>query len=111
MKGFGGLPGGNMQGMLKQVQKMQEQLQKTAEQAESFTADGQAGGGVVKAVVNGKMQIESIEVDPSILNADDREVLQEAIMVAVNSALTVVQERKREALEKVTGGMPIPGLF
>lgn len=113
MKGFGGFPGGGggMQGMLKQVQKMQEQLQKAAEDAENFTAEGQAGGAVVKAVVNGKNQIVSLEIEKDIINPDDKEILQEAVMVAINNALSTIQNKKKETMEKVTGGMPIPGLF
>lgn len=109
MKGFPG--GGNIQGMLKQAQKMQEQLQKSQQESEKMTGEAQAGGGAVKAVANGKNQVISLEISKDAVDPSDVEVLQEMILLAVNGALTDVQEKVKAELAKITGGMNIPGLF
>lgn len=112
MKGFGGFPGGgNMQGLLKQAQKMQEQMKKTQDEMDKLIADGNAGGGAVKTVANGKGELLSIELSKEAVDPNDIEVLQEMILVAVNSALSTAREKAKAELEKVTGGFSIPGLF
>ena len=109
-KGFPGIPG-NMQALVKQAQKMQQDLAKAQEEAQSLTAEGSSGGGMVKVVVTGKMQIESITINPEVVNKDDIEMLQDLVKAATNDALTRVQESTRAAVGKVTGGMNLPGLF
>ncbi len=109
-KGFSGIPG-NMQALMKQAQKMQEQMQKVQEEAEQFTAEGTAGGGMVKAVVNGKNQLASIIIDPQVVSPGDIEMLQDLIVAAVNEGQKKVQENLKGKLSGVTGGMSIPGLF
>lgn len=109
MKGFPG--GGNMQAMLKQAQKMQEQLQRSQQEAEKMTGEAQAGGGAVKAVANGKNQIVSLDISKDAVDPSDVEVLQEMVLLAVNGALSSVQDKVKAELSKVTGGMNIPGLF
>ncbi|RMG40624.1 MAG: YbaB/EbfC family nucleoid-associated protein [Candidatus Dadabacteria bacterium] len=109
-RGFGGVPG-NMQAMLKQAQKLQEKIQKTREEAENLTAEGTAGGGVVKVVASGRNLIESVEIAPEAVNPDDVEMLQDLVLAAANSALQGVQDKVKAEMEKVAGGMNIPGLF
>ena len=109
-KGFGGVPG-NMQALMKQAQKMQADLAKAQADAENFTADAQAGGGVVRAVANGKNQLLSIEIKKEAVNPDDVELLQEMVLLAVNGALEKVQEFTKSTLSKAAGGVNIPGLF
>ena len=109
-KGFGGVPG-NLQGLMKQAQKMQEQLQKTQEEIENYSAEGQSGGGMVRATANGKNKLLSISIDSEVVNPDDVEMLQDLVLAAVNNALSKVQEHVKEEMGKVTGGMSVPGLF
>ena len=107
--GFNGVPG-NMQALVRQAQQMQEKLKKKQEEAKAFTAEISAGGGAITVVVNGESKIVSIKFNnPEILN--DAEMLQDLIMVAVNEALTKVQEQVQTEIGKVTGGINIPGLF
>lgn len=109
-KGFGGGLPKNMQGLMKQAQQMQDKLKAAQEEAKTLTAEGSAGGGVVKAVANGKHQVESLEIDKSMIDPEDVDILQETVMAAVNAALTNVSKEMEEKLSKVTGGMNIPGL-
>ena len=109
-KGFSGLPG-NMNEILKQAQKMQEKLQKAQEESANFTADASSGGGMVKAVANGKNQIAALEINKEVVNPADIEMLQDLVVAAVNEALQKVQASVKNELGKLTGGMNIPGLF
>ncbi len=107
---FKGMPG-NIQGMMKQAQKMQAQLQKVQEEAGNTTADGSAGGGVIKVVANGKNKLVSVFVDKSALTLEYLEMLPDLFLAAANDALEKVQEAQRKEMEKITGGMNLPGLF
>ncbi len=110
-KGFGGLPG-NMGNLMKQAQKMQADMQRLQAQAEQEVAEGNSGGGLVKAVCNGKNQLVSLEIDAKAIDPSDKEMLQDLIVSAVNQALTSVQDNIRAQMEKITGGMGgLPGLF
>ena len=108
-KGFGGMPG-NMQAMMKQAQKMQKDLAKAQEEAESLTGEGTAGGGMVTAVADGKNKIVSLTIEKDVVDPEDIEMLQDLVQAAVNDALTKVQEEVQATLGKVTGGMQIPGM-
>lgn len=108
-KGFPGMPG-NMQGLLKQAQKMQEDLLKAQEKSAQLTAEAQSGGGMVKVVVNGKNRLVSLSIEREVVNPDDVEMLQDLIVAAVNEGFSKVQEAQKEEINKITGGMPIPGL-
>lgn len=108
-KGFGGLPG-NMQGLLKQAQKMQEQLLKAQEEAGNLTMEGSAGGGAVRVVANGKNKLLSVTIAREAVSPDDVEMLQDLVLAAANDALERVQEKMRGEMSKLTGGMNIPGL-
>ena len=109
-KGFGGLPG-NMQGLMQQAKKMQEQLQKLQEDSQNITAEGTAGGGMVKAIVNGKQELVSLAIDPQVVNPSDVEMLQDLVVAAVNDASRKAGEQVKEKMGGITGGMNIPGLF
>ena len=110
VKGFGGMPG-NMQAMMKQAQKMQQDLQKAQEEAKTMTAEGSAGGGMVRAVAGGDNRIVSIHIEKQVVDPEDVEMLQDLIVAACNEALTKVQEKVQERLSQVTGGLNIPGLM
>ena len=97
--------------MLRQAQQMQAQLQKIQElqeELETMTAEGTAGGGVVKVVMTGKQTIESVEIDPEAL--EDVELLQDLIAAAFNDAISKTQELAAAKMGSITGGMNIPGL-
>jgi len=109
MKGFGGMPT-NMQGILKQAQKIQKEMQRVNEECEAFTAEESSGGGAVRVVVNGRTEIETLEISAEVLAAGDREMLQDLIIAAANQALARVRQNTKEKLAQVTGGVNIPGL-
>jgi len=108
MKGFK-MPG-NMQDMMRQAQKLQADLQKVQAESQNLTAEASAGGGVVKAKVNGKQELMSLTISPEVVNKDDVEMLQDLICAAVNEALVNVKNQTNDAMKKVTGGISIPGL-
>jgi DNA-binding YbaB/EbfC family protein len=111
MKGFKGLPGGaNMQGLLQQAQKMQKDMARAQEEAEAFESEGSAGGGAVKVRVNGKYEVLSVEIKPEAVDPSDVEMLQDAIRIACNDALTKIKDNTQTKLSSVTGGLSIPGL-
>lgn len=101
----------NMQHMMKQVKKMQEQMLKAQEQLGTKTIEGSAGGGVVTVQVNGHKQILSLNIKPEVVDPEDIEMLQDLVMTAVNDALAKAEELANEDMSKYTGGLKIPGLF
>ncbi len=100
-----------MAGMLKQAQKMQEQMSKLQEEAATKTVEATSGGGMVTAVVNGKQQLVSIKIEKDVVDPSDIEMLQDLIEAAVNEGLRKSQELLSSEMGKLTGGMNIPGLF
>lgn len=108
--GFGGM--GNMQKMMKQVQKMQSDMAKLQEELANKLVEATAGGGAVKIVMNGKQQVQQLEIDPEILNPDDVEMIQDILIAAFNEALRKSQDMVSGDMNKITGGMKMPpGLF
>lgn len=101
---------GNMNKMMKQVQKMQTEMAKVQEELEEKTVEATAGGGAVKVIANGKNEILEIVLDPEILDPDDAEMVQDIIMAACNEALREAQEMVTSEMSKVTGKMNIPGM-
>ncbi|HET9962385.1 MAG TPA: YbaB/EbfC family nucleoid-associated protein [Nitrospiraceae bacterium] len=104
-------PFGNMSGILKQAQAMQEQMARIQEQAAAKTVSGTAGGGIVTVTVNGAMDIVSVKIDPEVIKSGDVEMLQDLVVAAGNDALKKSREMMAEEMKSVTGGMKIPGLF
>ncbi|MBS4024642.1 MAG: YbaB/EbfC family nucleoid-associated protein [Clostridia bacterium] len=102
---------GNMNKMMKQVQKMQADMAKMQEELAERTVEATAGGGAVKVVANGKQEVVSIAISPEAVDPDDVEMLQDMILAAVNEALRKAQEMVSGEMGKITGGMKIPGLF
>lgn len=103
--------GGNMNKMMKQVQKMQQDMAKMQEELGNRTVETSAGGGVVKVVVSGKQEIVNITLKPEAVDPDDVEMLQDLLITAVNDALRQSQEMVAKEMGKLTGGLNIPGLF
>ncbi len=106
------MPGGmgNMSGMMKKVQKMQKEMAKVQQELESKEVEATAGGGVVKAVVNGKKELVSLNIDPEAMDPEDVEMTQDLIIAAVNEAIAKAEKMMEEGMAKVTGGMNIPGM-
>ncbi len=100
----------NMNQMMKQVKKMQEQMMKAQEEPGSKTVEGTAGG-VVTVVANGHKKIVSIAIKPEAVDPEDVEMLQDLVLTAVNDALNQADELANKDMGKFTGGMKIPGLF
>ena len=101
----------NMNQMMKQVKKMQEQMMKAQEELGSKMVEGTAGGGVVTVSCNGHKKITNIVIKPEAVDPDDVEMLQDLVLTAVNDALTKADELANNDMGKLTGGMKIPGLF
>ena len=111
-KGMGGGPN-NMQAMLRQAQKMQEEMAEKQAQLEEKEYDIQAGGGVVSVKINGKKEILAIDIKPEIVDPDDVETLSDILVAAVNEAIKRVESVNNAEMEKITGsmGMGMPGMF
>ena len=109
-KGMGGGPQ-NMQAMLRQAQKMQEDMAALQEDLDSREYDISAGGGVVGVKINGKKEILSIDIKPEIVDPDDIETLSDILVAAVNEAIKRVETTNSEEMDKITKGMNMPGMF
>ncbi len=99
-----------MQGMLKQIQKMQAEMEKTQAELANKIVSEESGGGMVKATANGKKEILSIEIESEIINSGDKEMLEDLVVAAVNKALESAGKLAEEELANVTKGMIPPGL-
>jgi len=111
-KGFGGgMMPGNMNNILKQAQKMQENMQKMQEELETKEVEASVGGGAVTVKVNGKKEVVDITIKPEVVDPEDIEMLQDLVLSAVNEALRSVDDMQSSQMNKATGGMNIPGLF
>ena len=101
----------NMQQMMKQARKMQEQLAAAQDKLKDVEVSASTGGGMVKVVATGEMTIKSIEISPDAVDPEDVELLQDMVLAAVNDALASAQQAAGAQMSAVTGGMNIPGLF
>ncbi len=100
----------NMDQLFKQVQKMQAEMEKIQADLENQSIEGSAGGGMVRAVVNGKRDLLEVKIDPEVVKADETEMLEELICAAVNQAQQKATELQADSMSKLTGGMPMPGM-
>lgn len=110
-RGFQGMPGGNMQAMMRQAQKLQQTMMEKQAELEAREYEASAGGGVVTAKVNGKKELLALTIKPEAVDPDDVEMLEDTVMAAVNEALRAASEATEKEMGKLTGGMNIPGLF
>ena len=107
-RGMGGFGGGNMNNMIRQAQKMQQDMIKAQEELESKSYEAGAGGGVVTAVVSGKKELVSVTIDPEAVDPDDVEMLQDLIVAAVNEAMRKANEGVASQMSRLTGGLNLP---
>ena len=108
--GFGGMPPGGMNNLMKQAQKMQKQMAQMQEELKEKTLEASSGGGAVKVVINGEKLIESLEISEDVL--DDVEMLQDLIMTAINEGMRQMEEQINSQMSRITGGMGLPpGMF
>jgi DNA-binding YbaB/EbfC family protein len=105
-KGFG--PLGNI---MKQAQELQERLTRVQEEAAAKTVEASAGGGMVTVVINGRLQVVALRIEPEVMKSGDTEMLQDLVIAAVNQGIRAAQDMMAEEMKKVTGGLQIPGLM
>ena len=111
-KGFNGFPGGgNMQQMIKQAQKMQQDMAKMQEELEEKEVTASAGGGAVTVTATSKKVIKSIEISPDAVDPEDVEMLQDMVVAAVNEAMRKAEAEAAQNMSKLTGGLNLGGLF
>ena len=110
--GFRGMPGGgNPAAMMRQVQKMQQDMLRMQEEMEAKTYSATTGGGMVKATVTGKRELQALEINPEAVDPDDVEMLQDMIIAAVNEAMRAAETDTANNMSRLTGGMNLGGLF
>ena len=110
--GFRGMPGGmNQAAMMKQAQKMQQDLLRMQEEQENKTYTAKAGGGMVTATVNGKHEVTALEINPEAVDPDDVEMLQDMVIAAVNEAMRNADADAAQNMSRLTGGLNLGGLF
>ncbi|MDQ0202394.1 YbaB/EbfC family nucleoid-associated protein [Pectinatus haikarae] len=104
--------GGNMAGMMKKVQKLQQQMAKMQDDLKEKTVEVSSGGGVIKVIMNGEKQVVSLTIDPSAVDPQDVEMLQDLISAAINESVKKVDDMMASEMGKLTGGLNIPpGMF
>lgn len=102
---------GGMANLMKQANQMQLKMKKLQDELAQKNYDGTAGGGAVKVTVNGEHFIKAIAINADVMKSGDVEMLQDLIMAATNDAIKVAKETSTKEMEKITGGMNIPGMF
>ena len=102
MKGFGNI--------MKEAQKLQQQMEKMQEEVAQKKVEATAGGGMVTVTANGKQELLSIKLDPEVINKDDAQMLEDLVLAACNEALRKSRELVQQEMGKLTGGLKIPGL-
>jgi len=102
--------GKNMGDIMKQAQKMQEQLQKQQEDLANAEVTGESGAGMVKVVMNGRHDVKSVNLDPSVMT-EDKEFLEDLLAAAVNDAVRKIEEKNKQAMAGLTAGMGMPPGF
>lgn len=102
---------GGMNNLMRQAQQMQKKIQEAQEEIGEQTFEASTGGGVVTAKVNGRQELLDIDIDPEVLDPEDAEMVEEMVTGAVNQAMETAGETMSKEIEKITGGMNIPGMF
>ena len=97
--------------LMKQAQQMQQRMAELQSRLEAETVEATSGGGMVTAVINGKHELVSLKINPQAVDPEDVSMLEDMVMGAVNEASRLAQERMKAEMQKVTGGMGLPGMF
>ena len=108
---MGGMGGGMNMNMIKQAQKMQQDMLRMQQELQEKEYEAKAGGGVVAATVNGKHELKNLVIDPEAVDPDDVEMLQDLVMAAVNEAMRTADSEAANNMSKLTGGLNLGGLF
>ncbi len=101
----------NIQQLARQAQKMQEEMDAASKELDEKEYSAAAGGGVVKATVKGSLEVQSIEISKDVVDPEDIETLSELVIAAVNEAIRQARDEKSETMDKISGGLNVPGLF
>jgi DNA-binding YbaB/EbfC family protein len=101
---------GGMGNLLKQAQEMQARLAKVQEELAQKTVEGSAGGGMVQVTVNGQLALTTVKIEPSVINSEEKEMLEDLVMAAVNDGMRKARDLVSTEMSKITGGFKIPGL-
>lgn len=110
-QGYGGGGAANLQQLAKQAQKMQAQMDEATSELEEKEYTAAAGGGAVSVTVTGKMEVKALEIKPEVVDSEDVEMLSDLVTAAVNEALRAAAADKEQTMERLSGGINIPGLF
>ncbi|HHW60751.1 MAG TPA: YbaB/EbfC family nucleoid-associated protein [Syntrophomonadaceae bacterium] len=102
--------GAQLNQMMKQAKKVQEQMEKMQAELEERLIEAASGGGAVKAVVNGRQELKELEIKPEVVDPEDIDMLQDLVIAAVNEAIKQSQDMVSSEMAKITGGLNIPGL-
>jgi nucleoid-associated protein EbfC len=100
---------GNIAQLMQQAQKVQENLKKAQEELARLEVTGQAGGGMVEVIMNGRHEVRKVSIDPEV--ADDREMIEDLVAAAINDAVNRIQELSQEKMSGLAGGLPLPPGF
>ena len=106
LKGLGGL--GDMAKMMKQAQEVQAKMAQVQEDLDNLTVQGESGAGLVKATATAKGDLKALDIDPSIFNGDDKEVVEDLILAAIKDAQSKASERSQQEMSKITEGLGLP---
>lgn len=101
----------NINALMQQAQKMQQQMQKKQKELESKEFEFSSNGGAIKIKMLGSKEVTSLEIDEELIDKDEKEMLQDMLMVAINEAISKIDEEIEGVMGSVTGGMKIPGMF
>ena len=101
----------DMNALMRQAQKMQEDMAKLQEELDAREYTARSGGGAVTAVVDGKHRLKTLEIQPEVVDPEDTEMLADLVIAAVNEAVRQAAETSEAEMSKVTGGMNLPGMF
>ena len=110
-QGYGGGAASNMQGMLKQAQKMQAEIACVQAELEEKEHTVSVGGGAVEVVMTGKKELKALTIQPEVVDPEDIEMLQDLVISAVNEVIREIEDESTKEMEKISGGMSVPGLF
>ena len=110
-QGYGGGGASNFQQIARQAQKLQEEMAQVTEELEQKDYSATSGGDAVKATVTGKMEVKAIEIKPEVVDPEDVEMLSDLVIAAVNEALRAAASDKAERMEKISGGINMPGIL